>query len=175
MNQTSHIIKLLENAGLHVRNITGGYIVMEDPACISRGFQDFFHDAWIVITIITGLLVMMWGISMIRGAKQDIKNNFKVLVLILSILSVTWPILNLIYGGDLLGAGCKDIKVSMTEVKSLVSTRVGGDADAGLYEDIDIYDSGQVYIQDDEMPEEPDIDYLFEEKPDEPEDAPGNT
>ena len=169
MNQTTIIKTLLENAGLRVEGITDGFIIMEDPACVLRGFQTFLDDAWIVLTVITGFMIMIWGIAKIRGAKFSEINYFKTLTMIFIVLSLMWPILNLIYGGNLLGIGCKKIKVPLDEVQNILTTRFGGNADALQYEDIDIYDSGPIYNGNSSEPTMPDIDYLLDDadRPDE--------
>ena len=86
------------------------------------------------------------------------------------VLSLVKPILNLVYhNGDLMGMACKDIRVNFNEVQTLLSERIGGDADALQYEDIDIYDSGPTLQEEMQEPTPPDVDYLFEDVPDEPE------
>lgn len=151
---------MLENVGLHVRNIDANFIYLEDPACILRGFEDFLYYAWLVLGLFTGGLIVGWAISMIRGAKNNIKENFKTLVLIFGILTAVWPILNLLYGGNLLGRGCKTTKVSVGGVNEILATRVRAmGKDTMLYEDIDIYDSWGSNPQRYEMPE-------FEDLPD---------
>ncbi len=167
MNGNEYIIDILQNAGIKVHGISNGFIRIEDPACLMRGFENFLKDAWIVLVIITGVMVFMWGISMIRGAKRDIKNNFKVLVLILGIMSATVPILNVMYGGDLLGMGCKEVTVPMEEVNDLLVARQAKGIKDFFYEDIDIYDSGPVSEITTDEPLAPDVDYLFEYVPDE--------
>lgn len=161
MDQIAIIKRLLENTGLHVYGVSDGNIIIEDPACITRGFEQFFNDAWIALTAITGFMIMIWGIVKIRGAKFSEMNYFKSLVMIFMVLSVMFPILNLIYGGDLFGMGCKKIPVSLDEVKTLLAARADGNVDVTQYEDIDIYDSGPVYDASVE-PTEPDIEYLIE-------------
>lgn len=170
MDQVATIKRLLENTGLHVYGVTDGNIVIEDPSCVVRGFEQFFNDAWIALTVITGFMIVVWGIAKIRGAKISEMNNMKSLLMIFLVLSAMVPILNLMYGGNLFGIGCKQIKVPLDEVQSLLSSRVGGNVDASQYEDIDIYDSGPVYDAS-AGPNAPDIDYLIEaaDQPDEEE------
>ena len=170
MDQIALIKRLLENTGLHVYGVSDGNIVIEDPACITRGFEQFFNDAWIALVAITGFMIMIWGIAKIRGAKFSEMNYFKSLVMIFMVLSVMFPILNVIYGGDLFGIGCRKISVSLDEVKTLLSARTKGNVDALQYEDIDIYDSGPIYSTSEE-PTPPDIEYLIEaaDQPDEEE------
>ena len=143
MNDAVNIIeKLLSQAGLHAR-VDGDFVYLEDPACITRGFEDFAANAWIVLGLITAGLIIGWGLSMIRGAKNDIKENIKNLTLIFGILTASGPILNVIYGGNLFGIGCREIKVSIDNINDILATRIQTEnADMSLYEDIDIYDSG---------------------------------
>lgn len=133
----------LERAGLTVHGIDDNFIYLEDPSCIMRGFETFLGYAWDVLLGITVLLIMGWGFSMIRGAKNDIKNNIKSLILIFGILTVTFPILNVVAGGDLIGMTCKELKVSVAEINEILAANARTNSlDASLYEDIDIYDSG---------------------------------
>ncbi len=165
MNKTEAIKRLLEQSGLHVRGISDGFIIMEDPGCITRGFQNFLSDAWVALIVITGFMIMVWGIAKIRGAKLSEFGHFKTLIMIFGVLSVLGPILNLIYGGNLMGMGCKDVKVSLSEVQSLLSEKMKSNPDALQYEDIDIYDSGPVYRDVAEEPTPPDVDFLVQEVP----------
>lgn len=133
----------LERAGLTVRGIDDNFIYLEDPSCIMRGFETFLGYAWDVLFGITVLLIMGWGFSMIRGAKNDIVNNMKSLFLIFGILTVIFPILNVVAGGDLIGMTCKELKVSVAEINEILAANPKTNSlDASLYEDIDIYDSG---------------------------------
>ncbi len=133
----------LERAGLTVRGIDDNFIYLEDPSCIMRGFETFLGYAWDVLFGITALLIMGWGFSMIRGAKNDIVNNMKSLFLIFGILTVIFPILNVVAGGDLIGMTCKELKVSVGEINEILAANPKTNSlDASLYEDIDIYDSG---------------------------------
>lgn len=134
---------MLERSGLRVNGIDDSFVYLEDPSCILRGFETFLGYAWDILLLITAFLIMGWGISMIRGAKNDIINNMKNLILIFGILTALPLILNVIYGGDLIGAGCKTLKVSVSEVNEILAAKVQTKSlDASLYEDIDIYDSG---------------------------------
>ena len=134
---------MLERSGLRVTGIEDNFIYLEDPSCILRGFETFLGYAWDALLLITVFLIIGWAISLIRGAKNDIINNMKNLVLIFGILTVLPLILNMVYGGDLIGRGCKTLKVSVGEVNEiLVAKAETKSLDASLYEDIDIYDSG---------------------------------
>lgn len=143
MNNIDNIKRILTNAGLVVQDIDDGFIYLEDPSCIMRGFETFLDYAWYVLFGITAFLIMGWGFSMIRGAKNDIINNIKSLVLVFGIVSAIWPIMNVVAGGDLIGMTCKTLKVSVGEINDILATKTGTNSlDASLYEDIDIYDSG---------------------------------
>ncbi len=143
MNNLQNIQNILERSGLRVTGIDTNFIYIEDPSCILRGFETFLGYAWDVLLLITVFLIMGLGISMIRGAKNDIINNMKNLILIFGILTVVPLILNLVYGGDLIGRGCKTLKVSVGEINEILAARAQTKSlDASLYEDIDIYDSG---------------------------------
>ena len=172
MNDIDTIRKMLENVGLHVHGVDANFIYIEDPACILRGFENFLYYAWMVLGLFTAGLIIGWGISMIRGAKNDIKENFKTLVLIFGILTAVWPILNVIYGGDLLGMGCKTTRISVDGVNEILAAKVAArGTNSMLYEDIDIYDSGSGIFPKYEMPELeefPDLSDLMNWMPDGP-------
>ena len=143
MDAITQIQKILARSGLRVQSIDDNFIYLEDPSCVLRGFETFLGYAWDILMLITVFLIIGWGISMIRGAKNDIINNMKNLILIFGILTVLPVILNLVYGGDLIGAGCKTLKVPVAAVNEILATRAQTESlDASLYEDIDIYDSG---------------------------------
>lgn len=143
MNGIENIIRMLTSAGLTVLGADNDFIYLEDPSCPVRAFKTFAEYAWIAVCVMTGFLLLAWGIAKIRGVKGDLKNNFKYLFLVCGIVSVTGPIMNLIYGGDLMGAGCKKVEISIAEVNSILTARAqAGEKEYALYEDIDIYDSG---------------------------------
>ena len=143
MNSATQIQKILERSGLRVTGIEDNFIYIEDPSCILRGFETFLGYAWDVLLLITVFLIIGWAISMIRGAKNDIINNMKNLILIFGILTILPLILNLVYGGDLIGRGCKSLKVSVSGINEILAAKAETKSlDASLYEDIDIYDSG---------------------------------
>jgi len=145
VNSVTQIQKILERAGLRVNGIDDSFIYLEDPSCIVRGFETFLGYAWDILLLITAFLIMGWAISMIRGAKNDIINNIKNLVLIFGIFTAVPLILNLIYGGDLIGRGCKTLKVPVSEINEILAARAQTKSlDASLYEDIDIHDSGPI-------------------------------
>ena len=147
MNNVEHIQRILENAGFRVLDIDDSFFYLEDPSCVLRSFQTFLEYAWMVLALFTGSLIIGWGISMIRGAKNDIIKNFRNLILIFGILTAAGPILNVIYGGDLIGHGCKQVKVPLNEVNEVLAASVSSSGTGvELYEDIDIYDSGPVFV-----------------------------
>ncbi len=142
---TEIILRLLSNSGLHVRGIDSAYIYLEDPACIIRSFETFVEYAWMFITIVTGLMLFGWALSMIRGAKNDIFSNLKDMIMIFGVLSLAVPIINFIYGDDLFARGCRTIKVPLSEVEEILAARqdkLASYNENDLYEDFDIYDSG---------------------------------
>lgn len=141
------ILRLLKNSGLNVLGADSAYIYIEDPSCILRGFETFFHYAWIVIVAITGFLLFGWAVSLIRGAKTDIMINIRNLVIMFGALSLTRPIINAIWGGDLFAYGCKNIAIPISEVQRTMDARNSKLSKSGnsLYEDFQIYDSGVIY------------------------------
>lgn len=144
MDNVATILRLLENSGFYNVRADAEYVYMEDPSCILRSFETFLDYAWIAITALTGFLLAGWALSKIFGAKDDIFNNMKNLILIFAVLALAKPVMNIIYGSDLFGAGCKDIRVSIAHMKELLDKRKETLATEkfNLYEDIDIYDSG---------------------------------
>lgn len=137
------ILKLLQNSGFHGLRADAEFIYMEDPSCILRSFETFAEYAWFCIMVLTGVLLCGWAISMLRGAKNDIFTNLRNLIIIFGVLTLTRPILNLIYGDDLFARGCKTIAVSIEDTNKLLDARnakLGTDAEQ--HEQIDIYDSG---------------------------------
>lgn len=141
---TARIIKILENSGFHNLRSTGDFIYMEDPSCVLRSFETFFNYAWIAILCITGFLLLGWGISKMRGAKDDIFSNMKNLLMVFVVLTILKPALNLIYGDNLFSRGCNEISISVAEVNKLIEAQ-NDTLTAGntfLYEDLTIYDSG---------------------------------
>ena len=145
------IVRLLNNAGFHVMGTDMSFIYIEDPACIIRSFATFAEYAWIVITFIAGILITGWGISMIRGIKNDIFTNMRNLILIFCGLGLTGPIVNFIWGDDLFARGCKTLKVSIPEIQKTLDARdskfrVCDNCD--LYENFGIEDSGPGMVTD---------------------------
>lgn len=140
--------RLLENSGFHNLRADSEFVYMEDPSCILRSFETFLEYAWIAITVLTGVLLVGWAISMIRGAKYDnIFVNLRNLILIFGGLSLVKPVINLIYGQNLFARGCETISVSIDEVQKLLDARNAKlkkfDPNE-LYEDLIIHDSGAI-------------------------------
>ena len=148
MNVTE-IRRLLENSGIRVLDADSYSVYIEDPSCIMRGFETFLEYAWVIIVFITGVLLFGWAVALIRGAKNGVANtvtNLRNLFLIFAGLAMVGPIVNMIYGGDVFGVGCKTVAVSVNELNTLLDARnkkMSGHA-GDLYEDFQIYDSGVI-------------------------------
>lgn len=143
--------RLLKNSGFHNLRADSEFIYMEDPACILRSFETFINYAWLAITVLTGILIFGWAISMIRGAKYDnIFINMRNLILIFGGLTLTKPVINLVYGEDLFARACRTIAVSQSEVQKLLDARKSKLKRDELYEDLIIHDTG-IVIQTDEI------------------------
>lgn len=144
----SQTFRLLKNSGFHNLRADSEFIYMEDPSCILRSFETFLDYAWFIITVLAGVLLFGWAISMIRGAKYDnIFINMRNLILIFGGLSLTKPVINLVYGDDLFARGCGTISVSIDEIKKLLDARnakLKKYDENQLYEDLIIQDSGVV-------------------------------
>ena len=149
---TAQILRQLQNAGLNVLGADGANIYIEDPSCILRGFETFVEYAWGVIAIVTGLLLFGWAISLIRGANTDYVTNIRNLLIIFGTLAVAGPIVNLIWGGDLFGRGCRTVAVPIAGVEEILQAR---DKKFGpndeLFEVFDMLDSG-IDISDIDVP-----------------------
>jgi len=143
---SDEIRRLLENSGIRVLDTDSLSVYIEDPSCILRGFETFLEYAWVIVTFIAGVLLFGWAISMIRGVKNDIVTNMRNLFLMFAALAMVGPIVNVIYGDDIFGIGCKTINISVSELNTLLDARhkkmSGRTGD--LYEDFQIYDSGAV-------------------------------
>ena len=143
---TGSILRLLKNSGFHNLKVDSQFVYMEDPSCILRGFEDFVGYAWIFVTIITGILLVGWAIALIRGAKiSDLGENIKYLVLMFGVLSLAYPIMNVIFGSDMFASGCKTISVPIEEVNELLEQRKKEFDKYNEFEEfeiIDIIDSG---------------------------------
>ncbi|MBR1380247.1 MAG: hypothetical protein IJ560_01525 [Alphaproteobacteria bacterium] len=145
-------VRLLRNSGFNVLGADSAFLYLEDPSCILRSFQTFAEYMWIIICCITGILLFGWGISLIRGAKNDIFTNMRNLALIFGILGAAGPIINTIYGDNLFGRGCNTIKISQSAVAELLDARnatLNKHGKNELYEEFDMYDSGPTYYDED--------------------------
>lgn len=148
------IFRLLHNSGFENLSADSVNIYMEDPGCIVRSFQTFFEYAWMALVFITAILLAGWAWAMIRGSKnaefQNLTNNVRNLILILGVISAAPVFVNTIFGGDLIGRGCKTIAVPLSKVEELLALRKAEleKYDAySLYEEFDIYDSGATMEQ----------------------------
>ena len=140
---TETIVRLLKNSGFNVLSFDSANIYIEDPSCILRSFQTFIEYAWIFVALVTAFMLFGWAISMIRGAKNNIFINLRNLIFIFAALSLVGPILNMIYGADLFGRGCKKIAVPLNEVQEILGVRQTKiSKQPELYEEIEISDSG---------------------------------
>lgn len=139
------IVQLLTNAGFNVKgvNATKTHLLIEDPSCIMRNFQTFLEYAWVILCLITAILLFGWAISMIRGAKTDITTNIRNLVIIFGVLSATGPIVNLIYGDDLMARTCHIVQIPLNDVQKILDARNSQlSQNDNLFENLDIFDSG---------------------------------
>ncbi|MBQ7055776.1 MAG: hypothetical protein IJN91_02495 [Alphaproteobacteria bacterium] len=141
---TETIIRILNNSGFYGVYADDVYIYMEDPSCILRSFETFAEYAWVIISVFTGLMLTGWAISMIRGAKNDIFNNLKNLILLFGTLSALGLIINLLYGNDIFAQGCKTIRAPISELNELLETRNNRLGTDELYERLDVYDTGPI-------------------------------
>lgn len=141
---TEKIIQILENSGFYNVYTDNAYVYMEDPSCVLRDFQTFAEFAWIAVTVLTGLMLTGWAISMIRGAKNDIFENLKNLVLFFGTLSAVGALINLVYGADIFARGCNTIRAPINELNKMLDARNTTFSGGDLYEKLEIIDSGPV-------------------------------
>ena len=137
-------IDLLKNAGYHNIRVDDRFIYVEDPSCILRSFETFLEYVWVAIAITTAFMLMGWAISMIRGAKNDIFENLKNLVLFFGTLSAVGALINLVYGADIFARGCNTIRAPINELNKMLDARNTTFSGGDLYEKLEIIDSGPV-------------------------------
>lgn len=142
MNTTT-ILQLLKNSGFHGLRADAEFIYMEDPSCILRSFETFVDYVWVIITALTGIMLFGWGLSKVRGVKNDIFSNMINLTMVFGVLAVAKPVMNVIYGDNLFGMGCDTISVSIEDTEKMLEMRKDllKNATGDLYESIEIYDS----------------------------------
>ncbi|MDE6250866.1 MAG: hypothetical protein K2M34_04540 [Alphaproteobacteria bacterium] len=139
------IVQLLTNAGFNVKgvNATQTHLLIEDPSCIMRNFETFLEYAWVIVSLIAVILLFGWAISKIRGAKTDIATNIRNLLIMFGVLSATGPIVNLIYGDDLMARTCHIIQIPINDVQKILDARNSQlSQHDNLFESIEIFDSG---------------------------------
>lgn len=145
---TDTAVRLLRNSGFHGIVVNADSVVVEDPACILRSFEVFAHYAWIVISVLTGLMIVVWAIALIRGAKLDYFTSMRDMAMVFGVLTALGPIVNFVYGDDLFARGCRQITIPIEEINRLLKAREDKLKERGqqdLYEEFDIYDSGADY------------------------------
>lgn len=150
------IANLLTNSGLTVLKIDTSFVYIEDPTCVIRSFETFAEYAWVGLSIVTALLLFGWGISLVRGSANDYFNNLKNLIIIFGTVSAAPLIINLLWGGDLFGLGCKTVSVPVEEIQKILDTQKNTLEKYNEFsapEVLDIHDSGlsseQVSTEDD--------------------------
>ena len=82
MENAAQIAHILQKAGYDVI-YQGGDLFITEPTCIWPPLLEFIDVAWVVLTVITGILLAGWGATMLRGANHDMVKNLRTLVLIL--------------------------------------------------------------------------------------------
>ena len=151
---TDTILRLLQNAGFYEVRADSNFVYMEDPSCILRGFETFIEYMWIIITIITGILLFGMAVSIIRGAKYSSAfTNLRNLLLIFGALSAVYPIMNVLYNGDLFATGCKTFSIPIAEINKMLdlkNEKFGKYNQFEEFETLVISDSGAVYTEDSE-------------------------
>ncbi|MDR0967913.1 MAG: hypothetical protein LBL75_03785 [Rickettsiales bacterium] len=140
----NELILHLKNSGLNVLNANADYILLEDPTCFVRDLSNFLDVAWLIITIMAGILLFGWGIALIRRAGGEIVNNLRNLFLIMAILSCSRVIINAVWGGDLFNVGCRTIRIPTANIERAIGAtelKLKARPDNQLFEEIHITDS----------------------------------
>ena len=121
MNATQ-IKVLLENAGLQKVKIVGDFIQFQDPSCVLDVLDKILNYGWFVSCLLTAVMLFGWGILYLRNGVKitSLFSNFKALLLILLVLSLTKPIVNVVYGDDLFAKSCETHQVSLTSIQELI-------------------------------------------------------
>ena len=143
------IVNLLTNSGLKVFGMDDTFVYIRDPSCIFPAFDDFFNFAWIVALVFTAIMLFGWGALYIKNGTNinSLFNNAKKLILIFCLLSVTKPIINVVYGENLFAKQCDIKKVSLVAIQEFLNERdkhfeqYGRE---GNFEVFNIVDSGPV-------------------------------
>lgn len=161
------ILRFLENSGIHVQGVDNSFIYFDDPSCIYNAFDTFLNYAWVIIVILTVAMLFGWAILYIKnGVKiNELFHNAKVVLLIFAIFSAVKPIVNFVYGDNLLGRNCEVKKVSLTHVQELIKIRnqtLSNTDENSLYEVFEIEDSGIVYNSEDDLGIDEDMTFSYD-------------
>ncbi|MDR1697070.1 MAG: hypothetical protein LBR41_02525 [Rickettsiales bacterium] len=117
------IITLLKNSGFIVRGHDASFLYMETPNCLIRSLSGFIDAAWVAVSVMAALLIIGWAVALFRGVKiATVANNLKYLTIMLIALSMVKPIANALFGDDLFGAACGNIRVSIDEINRVLAT-----------------------------------------------------
>ena len=142
MDNLLEIKEILTRAGYSVlKNCPGDSICIIDPTCVWPPLLNFIHTGWIIIAVITGFLLAGWGITMVRGAKHDMIQNLRTLILIFGTLSVALPAVNLMGGGTAIVNQCNTIQISTEQTQELLDMLNQNKFQQESYEFLDIQDS----------------------------------
>ncbi len=143
------LVRILQDMGYTVKDYNSAYLELVDPSCIYIGFKNFMEYAWVILVVVTGIMLFGWGVSLLRGAKNDIFTNMRNLIMIFGIVSVTVPIINVLWGDDIETAACDVISIPMENVHKILETAnthpMSEYNPYGEFERVDIYDSGAQY------------------------------
>jgi len=143
---TETILRLLHNSGFQRVSMDSEFVYMEDPSCILRSFETFLEYVWVAVALIAAFLLSGWAISLVRGAKYDnLFVNLRNLMFLFCGLTLVPAIVNFVYGDDIFARGCDMIKISTDKVNELINLRkekLSDFSQFGIFENIQIYDSG---------------------------------
>ena len=139
MENAAQIANILQKAGYDVV-YQGGDLFITDPTCIWPPLLEFIDVAWVVLTVITGILLAGWAATMLRGANHDMVKNLRTLVLIFGTLSVSIPAMNMLGGKHAIVSKCDKIEISPEQINELLKLRNQTRSDSD-YESFEIIDS----------------------------------
>lgn len=139
--QLKAIVQTLEKAGYQFpATCSNGFLCIIDPTCIWTPLLEFIHTAWIILSVVTALLLIGWGVTMLRGASHDIVKNLRTLVLIFGALSVALPAVKFLGGDKVVINQCNVIKIPTSELQELVNAQ-HKTLEQNNYEYFDVQDS----------------------------------
>lgn len=137
-------IEMLRASGLNIieAESDGNFIAFEDPSCIFHILDSLLETASVIAAILAALMLTGWAVLYIKnGIRMDTAfKNFRNLLLVFAVLGLTKPIVNFIYGSNLLDKQCPTIKVEIDKILELKAQAPA--PKTATYDVFTVYDSG---------------------------------